>query len=65
MDYSGKSLKSQMRRSNKFNSRYTLILGKREIEEKKAELRDMKEGTQETLSLDNIEETISNIVKRM
>ena len=64
MDYSGKSLKSQMRRSNKFNSRYTLILGEREMEGKKAELRDMKEGTQETLSLDNIEETISNIVER-
>ncbi len=62
MDYSGKSLKSQMRRSNKFNSRYTLILGEREIQEKKAELRNMKKGTQETLSLDNIEEAISNII---
>ncbi len=62
MDYSGKSLKSQMRRSNKFNSLYTLILGEREIQEKKAELRNMKKGTQETLSLDNIEKTIIDIV---
>jgi histidyl-tRNA synthetase len=62
MDYSGKSLKSQMRRSNKFNSRYTLILGEREIQEKKAELRNMKKGTQETLSLDNIEKTIIDIL---
>ncbi|MBE9547348.1 MAG: histidine--tRNA ligase [Proteobacteria bacterium] len=67
MDYSGKSLKSQMKRSNKLNSHYTLILGEREIEEKKAELRNMKEGTQETISfdnIDNIEETIIDIVER-
>ena len=63
MDYSSRSLKSQMRRSNKLSSHYTLILGEKEMQEKKAELRNMKEGTQETLSLDNIEEMISNIVK--
>ncbi|MEA1935420.1 MAG: histidine--tRNA ligase [Thermodesulfobacteriota bacterium] len=59
MDYSSRSLKSQMRRSNKLNSHYTLILGEKEMQEKKAELRNMKEGTQETLSLDDIE----NIIK--
>jgi len=64
MDYSSKSLKSQMRRSNKLSSHYTLILGEKEIEEKKAELRNMKKGTQETISLDNVEETIIDIVER-
>lgn len=59
MDYSGRSLKSQMRRSSKLNSSYTLILGEREIRENRAELRDMKKGTQQTLSLDNID----NIIK--
>ena len=61
MDYSGRSLKSQMKRSNKLNSSYTLILGEREMQERKAELRDMRTGTQETLGLDNI----NDIVKRM
>jgi histidyl-tRNA synthetase len=64
MDYSNKSLKSQMRRSNKLSSHYTLILGEKEIEEKKAELRNMKKGTQETINLDNAEKTIIDIVER-
>ncbi|MFA4916111.1 MAG: histidine--tRNA ligase [Syntrophales bacterium] len=58
MDYTGKSLKAQMKRAGKLKSRYTLILGDREIVEKKAELRDMQKGTQETLSLDTMEEAI-------
>ena len=63
MDYSSRSLKSQMRRSNKLNSHYTLILGEKEMQEKKVEFRNMKEGTQETIGLDNIEKTIIDIVK--
>ena len=63
LDYSGKSLKSQMKRADKFNSQYVLILGEREITEGKAELRNMKRGTQETLSLENLEETIIKIIK--
>jgi histidyl-tRNA synthetase len=63
MDYSGKSLKSQMKRANKLSSRYALILGEREISENKAEFRDMQKGTQETIGLDDLEETITRIVK--
>ncbi len=58
MDYHGKSLKSQMKRADKFRCRLTLILGERELREGKAELRDMSRGTQETVSLEGIEETI-------
>ena len=63
MDYSGKSLKSQMKRADKLSSRYALILGEREISENKAEFRDMQKGTQETIGLDDLEETITRIVK--
>ena len=56
MDYHGKSLKSQMKRADKFRCRLALILGERELREGKAELRDMSRGTQETVSLDGIEE---------
>jgi histidyl-tRNA synthetase len=63
MDYSGKSLKSQMKRADKLSSHYTLILGDREILEGKAELRNMKKGTQETLGLENLEETIIKIIR--
>jgi histidyl-tRNA synthetase len=58
MDYTGKNLKSQMKRADRLKSRYTLILGDRELAEGRAELRDMKRGTQEVLGLDTLEETI-------
>ena len=64
MDYHGKSLKSQMKRADKFQCRLTLILGERELEEGKAELRNMSQGTQETISLEGIEETILKLQKR-
>jgi histidyl-tRNA synthetase len=63
MDYSGKSLKSQMKRADRLSSHYTLMLGDREIMEGKAELRNMKKGTQETLGLKNLEETIVKIIR--
>lgn len=53
MDFSGKGLKSQMKRSNRLGCRFTLIIGDEELTRKQAELRDMKAGTQKTLSLDN------------
>ncbi len=63
MDYSGKSLKSQMKRADKLKCRYTLILGEQEIMANKAELRDMRDSTQKSISLDNLKQTILNIVK--
>ncbi len=58
MDYTGKSLKSQMKRADKLGSRYALILGEKEMSEKKAELRDMAQSTQSTVAFDNLEETL-------
>ena len=47
MDYEGKSLKSQMRRSDKFDSRFTLIIGEDELARGRANLKEMDAGTQE------------------
>ena len=58
MDVAGKSLKSQMKRANKLGSRYVLILGEKELAEKKAELRNMELSTQESVSFDDLEETL-------
>jgi len=58
MDHGGRSLKSQMKRADKLQSVYTLILGEREIAEKKALLRNMRASTQAEVHLDQIEETI-------
>ena len=63
MDYSGKSLKSQMKRADKINSSFTLIIGDKEMEEKRAELRNMSTKEQQSLSLDQLPEALMTILK--
>jgi histidyl-tRNA synthetase len=60
MDYAGKSLKSQMKRADKSGSRYVLLLGEKELAAQMAELRDMEKGIQETIALEECEETLIN-----
>ena len=64
MDYMDKGLKGQMKRANKLNCRYALMIGDRELGEKQAVLRDMQDGSQQSIGLEGIEEEIINIVKR-
>ncbi|MBU5613081.1 histidine--tRNA ligase [Geomonas azotofigens] len=52
IDYEGKSLKSQMRRADKFNSRFTLIIGGDELARGTAPLKNMDGGTQVEAALD-------------
>ncbi|NLX50831.1 MAG: histidine--tRNA ligase [Deltaproteobacteria bacterium] len=63
MDYADKSLKSQMKRADKLNSAYTLILGDKEIEENRAELRNMNTKEQKSLPLEGIAQALKNILK--
>jgi histidyl-tRNA synthetase len=57
-DHSGRSLKSQMKRADKLNSTFVLIIGEREISENRALLRNMHTSSQEEIGLDHLEETI-------
>jgi histidyl-tRNA synthetase len=61
IDYEGKSLKSQMRRADKLNSRFTLIIGEDELAKGRANLKNMDAGTQEevTLSAEHIAGNVS------
>jgi histidyl-tRNA synthetase len=63
MDYQSRSLKSQMKRANRLNSSFALILGEREIGENRALLRNMRASAQEEVSLDGLEETIMKIAR--
>jgi histidyl-tRNA synthetase len=63
MDYNGRSLKGQMKRANRLNSAFTLILGEREIGENRALLRNMRASAQEEVGLDDLEETIIKIAR--
>lgn len=51
IDYEGKSLKSQMRRSDKFRARFTLIIGEDELAKGRGVLKNMDAGTQEEVPL--------------
>ena len=51
IDYSGRSLKAQMKMAGKNNSRFTLILGDQELETESAILRNMTEQEQQDISL--------------
>jgi histidyl-tRNA synthetase len=55
IDYEGKSLKSQMRRADKFSSRFTLIIGDDELAVGKGLLKNMDAGTQEGVALAIVE----------
>lgn len=59
-DYSGASLKSQMKKADKSGSQYTLILGEQEIKNGRAILRNMQTKEQIEIPLDDI----GNILKQ-
>ena len=63
IDYEGRTLKAQMRRADKFDARYVLIIGEDERRSGKAILRDMIEGKQEETPLPSIFEEIVRRVK--
>jgi histidyl-tRNA synthetase len=58
MDYFGKSLKAQMRRANKLNAAFTLILGEDEMKTGQAQLKDMGDSSQSEVSLDTLVATL-------
>lgn len=55
MEYTGKSLKAQLRRADKLKTRRVLILGEDELERGVAQLRNMDESSQEEVSLKGLE----------
>jgi histidyl-tRNA synthetase len=62
MDFSDKSLKSQMKRADRLGSSYVLILGDKELEEKTAILRNMENKEQVSVPLNDIIQTIKNML---
>ena len=55
MEYTGKSLKAQLRRADKMKTRRVLILGEDELERGVVQLRNMDESSQEEVDLDGLE----------
>lgn len=62
MDFSHKSLKSQMKRADRLGATYVLILGDKELEEKTAILRNMENKEQISVPLNDMIQTITNML---
>jgi histidyl-tRNA synthetase len=62
MDFSDKSLKSQMKRANRLGAPYVLILGENELAAGEALLRNMQTKEQTSIALDDI---VDNLKKAM
>ncbi len=59
MDYLGKSLKAQMRRANKLNAAFTLVVGEEELQSGQAQLKNMADSCQSAVALDSLVETLT------
>jgi histidyl-tRNA synthetase len=57
-DYEGASMKSQMRKANKFQAQFVLILGDNEIESGQYSLKNMANSEQIEVSADSLLETL-------
>ena len=61
-DTVGRALKAQMKYADKLGALYTVVLGDNELETRKAQLKNMKDGTLMEISLDDFTETFQSIV---
>ena len=62
MDFSGKSLKAQLRRANKLQCAYTLFLGENELAEGNAQLKNMQNSEQKAIALEGLLTTLSALL---
>lgn len=62
IDHMGKSVKAQMKFANKIDSKFTIVLGSDELENKKGKLKRMSDGEQFDANLENLEE-IAKLIK--
>ena len=63
MDHCARSVKAQMKYANKSEARFTLVLGDNELKNGKANLRDMKEGAEHKIELENIVGEMEKYIK--
>ncbi len=64
IDFSGKSLKSLMKRADRLNARHVLIAGENELNQKAAVLRNMKTREQTEIPFDSLAENIKKKIQR-
>ena len=63
MDYDGKSLKAQLREADKAGCRLVAIVGEAEIQQQSMTLKDLEQGSQQTISFDAFVDEIAQQLK--
>lgn len=60
-DNMDRSLKAQMKYANKLNAKFAIVIGEEEMKENKVKLKNMRDGSEIEISIDEIEQRIKNI----
>ena len=63
-DFRGKSMKALMKRANKLNAAFVLIVGENELSSKNLVLRNMNSKEQTEIGLDNLVNDLVNLIKK-
>ena len=64
MDFSDKSLKSQMKRADRSGARHVLIVGEKELEQQAVIVRDMNTSAQQQIPIADLTEKIKTLIDR-
>ncbi len=62
-DICERGLKAQMKYANKIGAKFSMVLGDNEIESGKAKLKDMQEGTETEIKIDEIVEELGEAIR--
>lgn len=60
-DYTERSVKAQMREANKFNAKFVIFLGGEEYQRNELIIKNMSDGEQESVSLNNLDYIVNKI----
>ncbi len=60
-DYTGRSLKAQLRYADKLKSRYAMVIGESELSENRARIKNLADGSQDEIS---INDTVNYILEK-
>lgn len=64
LDYASRSVKAQMREANKLGCPFVAVIGEREIAESQVQVKDMKQGTQESVEFGRLTEYFTTLRQR-
>jgi len=56
-----RSMRAQMREANKLGAKYAIIIGDNELQQNRAQLKDLTSGNQETIDMDSIVSHITSL----